>query len=141
MSVFTQAELEYLQSKRIGRVATSNAKGDLHVVPLRFKYNAQLDVIDLLGSDVGGTKKYRDVETTGRAAFVVDDIEDHKPRGIEIRGRAEAHAEGGGELVEGVGPTFIRLIPSRVATWGIEGDSNYPKSRGVAGETSENKDG
>jgi uncharacterized protein with WD repeat len=47
MSVFTEAELDYLQSKRIGRVATSNAKGDLHVVPLRFKYNAQLDVIDL----------------------------------------------------------------------------------------------
>lgn len=80
MSVFTEAELDYLQSKRIGRVATSNAKGDLHVVPLRYKYNTQLDVIDLVGSDVGGTRKYRDVEATGRAAFVVDDIEDHKPR-------------------------------------------------------------
>ncbi|HST05366.1 MAG TPA: PPOX class F420-dependent oxidoreductase [Chloroflexia bacterium] len=131
MSVFTEAELEFLQSKRIGRVATIDAKGDLHVVPLRFKYNSQLDVIDLVGSDVGGTKKYRDVEATGRAAFVVDDIEDHRPRGVEIRGRAEAHATGGGDLAEGVGPTFIRLTPMRVASWGIHGDTKYPKGRDV----------
>ena len=133
MSVFTEDELAFLQSKRIGRVATSNAKGDLHVVPLRFKYNAELDVVDLVGSDVGGTKKYRDVETTGRAAFVVDDIEDHRPRGVGIRGRAEAHATGGGELVEGVGPTFVRLVPERVASWGIERDTKYPVGRDVAG--------
>ena len=133
MSVFTEAELAFLQSKRIGRVATSNAKGDLHVVPLRFKYNAELDVVDLVGSDVGGTKKFRDVKITGRAAFVVDDIEDHRPRGVEIRGRAEAHATGGGDLVEGVGPTFIRLIPERVANWGIDSDTKYPAGRNVAG--------
>jgi pyridoxamine 5'-phosphate oxidase family protein len=132
MSVFTEDELAFLQSKRIGRVATSNAKGDLHVVPLRFKYNAELDVVDLVGSDVGGTKKFRDVEATGRAAFVVDDIEDHRPRGVEIRGRAEAHTTGGDDLVEGVGPTFIRLIPERVASWGIDGDTKYPVGRDVA---------
>ena len=132
MSVFTEDELAFLQSKRIGRLATSNAKGDLHVVPLRFKYNTDLDVVDLVGSDVGGTKKFRDVQATGRAAFVVDDIEDHRPRGLEIRGRAEAHSAGGGDLVEGVGPTFIRLIPERVATWGIEGDTKYPVGRDVA---------
>ncbi|MEP6774752.1 MAG: PPOX class F420-dependent oxidoreductase [Chloroflexota bacterium] len=133
MSVFTEDEVAFLQSKRIGRVATSNAKGDLHVVPLRFKYNAELDVIDLVGSDVGGTKKFRDVQATGRAAFVVDDIEDHKPRGVEIRGRAEAHVTGGSELMEGVGPTFIRLIPERVASWGIDSDTKYPAGRDVAG--------
>ena len=66
MSVFTEGELAFLKSKRIGRVATVNKQGDLHVVPLRFKYNVELDVVDLVGSDVGGTKKYRDVEATGR---------------------------------------------------------------------------
>jgi pyridoxamine 5'-phosphate oxidase family protein len=42
------------------------------------------------------TKKYRDVERTGRAAIVIDDLastDPWRPRGIEIRGRAEAIAE------------------------------------------------
>jgi pyridoxamine 5'-phosphate oxidase family protein len=42
------------------------------------------------------TKKYPDVERTGRAAIVIDDLastDPWRPRGIEIRGRAEAIAE------------------------------------------------
>ena len=112
MSVFTDDELAFLQSKRIGRVATSNAKGDLHVVPLRFKYNAELDVVDLVGSDVGGTKKFRDVQATGRAAFVVDDV--------RTTGRAVSRS--GGEQ---------RLMPPAEAIWWRGSDllsyGSYPR--------------
>src|SRR5690349_20335517 len=108
MSVFTETELEYLQSQRIGRVATVSASCEPHVVPLRFKYNSDTDTIDLLGSNLGGSKKYRDVQATGRVAFVVDDINEGKPRGIEVRGKAEAHPEGGEALMKNVGPAFIR---------------------------------
>jgi pyridoxamine 5'-phosphate oxidase family protein len=34
MSRFTPEEIEYLQSQRLGRMATVNEKGDLHVVPV-----------------------------------------------------------------------------------------------------------
>jgi pyridoxamine 5'-phosphate oxidase family protein len=40
MNRFTAAEIAYLQSQRLGRLATVNAKGDLHVVPVSFRYNA-----------------------------------------------------------------------------------------------------
>lgn len=132
MSAFTETELEYLQSQRIGRVATVSPSCEPHVVPLRFKYNPDTDTIDLLGSNLGGSKKYRDAEATGRVAFVVDDINDGKPRGIEIRGKAEAHPTGGEALLKNVGPAFIRLIPTRVASWGIDSDAYHPVSRSVA---------
>jgi len=120
MSSFREAEIEYLQNHRIGRVATIGRNGDPHVVPLRYRFNAELDVIDLLGSGIGTSKKYRDAAATGRIAFVVDDMsEAGKPRGIEIRGRAEVFAEGGDAIMPGVDPQFIRITPTYVASWGI----------------------
>jgi len=49
MSRFTPKEIEYLQSQRLGRMATIGANGDLHVVPLSFRYNPDYDTIDLGG--------------------------------------------------------------------------------------------
>lgn len=133
MSIFSPAEIEYLQSARIGRVATVNAKGEPHVVPGRFKYNPDADAIDLLGSDINNTKKWRDAQATGRIAFVLDDINEGKPRGIEVRGTAEIHTTGGEELMKNVGPAFIRIIPTHVATWGIDEDPDprHPKGRPI----------
>ncbi|MEO5952180.1 MAG: pyridoxamine 5'-phosphate oxidase family protein, partial [Chloroflexia bacterium] len=87
MSIYTPKELEYLQSHRIGRVATVNLSGEPHVVPLRFKYNAEVDAIDLVGTDIDTSKKWRDAQATGHIAFVLDDINEGKPRGVEVRGK------------------------------------------------------
>ncbi len=75
MSHFTDLELAFLQSQRLGRLATVNAAGEPHVVPLTFRYNADLGTIDLFGMGMARSKKYRDVGRTGVAAFVVDDAE------------------------------------------------------------------
>ncbi len=48
MNRFTAAEIAYLQSQRLGRLATVNEKGDLHVVPVGFRYNADHDTIDIV---------------------------------------------------------------------------------------------
>ena len=37
MSRFTPQEIEYLQNSRLGRMATVDQKGDLHVVPVGFR--------------------------------------------------------------------------------------------------------
>src|SRR5580698_5162565 len=93
MSAFTPAELEYLGSQRLGRIATADASGQPHVVPVTFRYNAAEDAIEIGGH--GGfakRKKYRDVQQNPRVAFVVDDIVSTQPwkvRGIEIRGEVE----------------------------------------------------
>jgi pyridoxamine 5'-phosphate oxidase family protein len=56
-----------------------------------WKYNPQTDTIDVGGNDFANTKKYRDVARNGRAAIVIDEVlPPWKPRGIEIRGQAEA---------------------------------------------------
>src|SRR5436305_503999 len=132
MSVFREAEIAYLQGQRIGRLATIGRNGEPHVVPLRFRYDSQLDVIDLLGGGMGTSKKYRDAAATGLAAFVVDDrTPEGKPRGIEIRGRAQALTEGGDQIMPGVDPAFIRLTPTYIASWGIDTDPFSPSGRRI----------
>src|SRR5215467_61049 len=96
MSVFTPAEIEYMGSQRLGRLATVNAAGEPHVVPVGFRYNPELDTIDIGGHGIGQSRKFRDVGRDGRVAFVIDDVlPPWKPRGIEIRGQAQALATGG----------------------------------------------
>ena len=116
MSVFRDSELAYLAGGRqLGRLATVGADGTPHVVPVAWIYNAVRDTIDIGGSDLAETKKFRDVARSGRAAIVVDDVgdgEDWRPRGIEVRGRGEAIAM----------PTpLIRIHPERIVSWGLPG--------------------
>jgi pyridoxamine 5'-phosphate oxidase family protein len=115
MSVFTAAELHYLTGGRqLGRLATVGADGTPHVVPVGWIYNAASDTIDIGGHELERTKKFRDVARTGRAAIVIDDIESTdpwRPRGVEVRGRAEAIAL----------PTpLIKIHPERIVSWGLE---------------------
>ncbi len=115
MSVFTDRELQYMTGGRqLGRIATVGADGTPHVVPVGWIYNAAADAIDIGGYELEHSKKFRDIERNGRAAIVIDDLESAdpwRPRGIEIRGRAEAIAM----------PTpLIRIHPERIVSWGLE---------------------
>ena len=115
MSVFTEPELAYLSGgRRLGRLATVGADGTPHVVPVSWIYNAARDTIDIGGYELERTKKFRDVDRSGRAAIVIDDVESTdpwRPRGIEVRGRGEAIAL----------PTpLIRIHPQRIVSWGLE---------------------
>lgn len=115
MSVFTQKEIEYLGSGLLGRLATVGADGTPHIAPVgMFSYNAELGTIDVRGRDLTNTKKFRDARRSGRAALVVDDLASTnpwRPRGVEVRGRAEA--------VEEPEPK-IRIHPERIVAWGID---------------------
>ena len=89
MSVFTDKELEYLAEQRLGRIATVGPDGQPHVVPTTFRYNAGHDAIDVGGLRMSQTKKLRDVQHTGRASIVIDDVlPPWQPRMIEVRGTA-----------------------------------------------------
>jgi pyridoxamine 5'-phosphate oxidase family protein len=114
MSVFTEAELQYLTGGRqLGRIATVGTDGTPHVVPVGWIYNAARDTIDVGGRELEQSKKFRDVARTGRAAIVIDDLESTdpwRPRGIEVRGRAEAITM----------PTpLIQIYPERIVSWGL----------------------
>ena len=113
MSGFTRGEVEY---RRLGRLATANESGTLHVVPVGFRHNPELGVVGVRGRNLGQTKKFRDVAGTGRA------------RGVEVRGRAEALDGSGGS-----GGELIRFFPERIVGWGIDPDAPGPNARSGPG--------
>jgi pyridoxamine 5'-phosphate oxidase family protein len=118
MSAFTPAEIEYLQGQQLGRLATVNESGEPHVVPVGFRYNAELDTIDIGGHNLGASKKFRDVARTGNAAFVVDDVlPPWQARGVEVRRQAEVFEEGGEDVNSDFDAELIRLHPSRIVGW------------------------
>src|SRR3954447_18085738 len=114
MTELTAAQIAYLGSQRLGRIATTGADGKPHVVPTSFHCNPDLGTIDVGGHHVATTKKYRDVQANGWAAIVVDNlasIDPWRPRMLEIRGRAEAIPDGGRSFGLGFGDAFIRIHP------------------------------
>ncbi len=127
MSRFTPAEIAYLQSQRLGRLATVDAKGDLHVVPVGFQYNSETDTIDIGGHNIAPTKKYRDAVRHGRAAFVVDDVlPPWQPRMVEIRGTIQGLPEGGKQIMESFAPDILRLTPTYIVSLGVNDDVVHP---------------
>lgn len=131
MGKFSQGEIEYLQSQRLGRLATVNAAGEPHVVPVGFRYNPELETIDIGGFGMGKSKKFREV--AGKpVAFVVDDVlPPWQPRYIEIRGRGEALASGGKSIMPSFDDELIRITPTRIVSGGIDSDAHQPHSRNV----------
>jgi pyridoxamine 5'-phosphate oxidase family protein len=122
MVELTAAQIDYLAGQRLGRLATAGANHKPHVVPTSFRYNAELGTIDVGGHHVDTTKKYRDVQQSGWAAIVIDDlmsINPWQPRMLEIRGRAEAIPTGGAGLGPGFSGAFIRIHPEKVNSFGL----------------------
>jgi pyridoxamine 5'-phosphate oxidase family protein len=134
MSVFTEEEIEYLNSHILGRLATGGPGGQPHVVPVSFRYNAELDTIDIGGHVFARHKKYQDVQRNPRVAFLVDDlasVNPWRPQGIEVRGEAEVLTSGGEALGPGFAPEMFRIRPRRVVSWGIM-ENMVPVGRSVA---------
>ena len=133
MSVFTDNELDYLAGQRLGRIATVGADGQPHVVPTSFRYNAAHDTIDVGGMRMSQTKKLRDVQRTGRASIVIDDVlPPWQPRMIEIRGTAEVLGAGGkATFGDNFEDTIVRIRPTRIIAFGIDpGDTASARSVG-----------
>lgn len=134
MSAFTKKEIEYLRDQRLGRLATVDAGGRPHVVPVAFRYNAETETIDIGGHNLAKSKKFRDAGETGLAAFVVDDVlpgAQWRARGLEVRGRTEVFSEGGSEIVSDFSDELIRISPERIVGWGIDCDAYKPNARSV----------
>jgi pyridoxamine 5'-phosphate oxidase family protein len=126
MGPFTDKEVEYLRAQRLGRMATTGGDGAPHIVPVGFRLDSGAATIQIGGHGLRGSKKWRDLQANPKIAFVVDDlasVDPWTPRGIEIRGTAELHHEGGEQLFGGGGwdSVWFAVIPHRIISWGIEG--------------------
>ncbi len=132
MSVFTEAELEYLASQRLGRIATVGADGQPHVVPTSFRHDPEHDTIDVGGTRMSQTKKLRDVQRTGRASIVVDDVRPPwSPRMLEIRGTAEVLPAGGKAFGDRFDDAIVRIRPARIISFGINPGEESMNARSV----------
>jgi pyridoxamine 5'-phosphate oxidase family protein len=132
MSAFTEKEIEYLAGQRLGRIATVGPDGQPHVVPTSFRYNTEHDAIDVGGLRMSQTKKLRDVQRTGRASIVIDDVlPPWQPRMIEVRGSASVVPSGGKALGEQFEDTIVRIQPTRIIAFGID-PGDRPSARSVS---------
>ena len=134
MSVFTPAEIAYLNSQRLARIATAGPDGQPHVVPVAFRYNPDEDTIDVGGHHFVGRKKYNDVLRNPRVAIVIDDIASLSPwrvRGIEIRGESDVLSNGGEALGPGFDPDIFRIHPRRIVSWGLDESARSATARSV----------
>jgi pyridoxamine 5'-phosphate oxidase family protein len=132
---FTSAELAYLHSQRLGRLATAAPDGALQNNPVGFTVNETLGTVDISGSNLTASKKFRNLRSNPNVAFVVDDIASLHPwqvRGVEIRGIAEA-LEGQGSTVASVRRPVIRIWPRRIVSWNVGNEEPGMRGRDVPG--------
>ena len=127
MSVFTEEEIEYLQSQALARIATVGPDGHPHVIPVTFRFNEELDTIDIGGIAFGEGKKWRDAKQNPKVTFLLDDTfgsgKDRQARALEVRGQAELHETGGNEInprFPNFAPQFFRIRPKRIVSWGLD---------------------
>ena len=99
--MFTEAELDFLRSQRIARIATVGPAGWPHVVPVMYTMNDD----GSLDFDVDGVK-LRNLQFEPRAALVVDAM--GPKRGVAMQGRVEL-----------IGAERARLKPARKFAWGL----------------------
>jgi pyridoxamine 5'-phosphate oxidase family protein len=130
----TEAEIAYLNTQPLGRLATVSPDGTPQVKPVGFQYKPDLGVIDIGGHAMGASTKFRNVRAGGRAALVVDDLVSRDPwtvRGVEIRGEAEA-LTGQDPERPGFSGEVIRIRPRRVISWGLESGMAERRGRDVS---------
>jgi pyridoxamine 5'-phosphate oxidase family protein len=111
---FTEAEAEYLAENFLGRVATSSASGQPHVVPVGYRFDGT--TITFGGWNLTRSLKFKNLMANQRVAFVVDDLVSTRPwkaRGVEIRGTAKP-------VVSEDGVTVISITPLNIRSWGLE---------------------
>ena len=124
MSAFTDPEISYMKTQRLGRLATVGADGQPHVVPVSFHHNQKEDAIEIGGNNCfAKRKKYWDVVHNPRVALEIDAVSESLDGArIEIRGQARVLMTGGTELRPGFDDEVLRIRPSRIITWGVNSE-------------------
>jgi pyridoxamine 5'-phosphate oxidase family protein len=132
--IFTENEIAYIAGQRLGRLATIQSSGQPQLNPVSCYYNPLTHTIDIGGHNMGASHKYRNVLGNPLAAIVIDDMVSGDPaqiRCLEVRGRAIAVEVPHDSAARTEGP-IIRIIPSRIVSWGIDPPGLALGSRTIA---------
>lgn len=116
---FSEAEIAYLRSQPLGRLATVSGDGQPDAVPVGFEYDGTYLYIG--GIDPVRTRKYRNVrDGQTKVAFVVDDLVSTRPwvpRYLRIYGEAEL-VERDGQF--GTSP-YLQITPTVSWSFNLDG--------------------
>jgi pyridoxamine 5'-phosphate oxidase family protein len=118
---FTPDQRFFLAGQRLGRLATVSPGGVLGNAPVAFFLRSD-DTVEIGGSRMGATRKFRNVQRGSRVAFVVDDLRPGggwNPRYLEIRGTAEALTDVEPPMT-GFSREIIRIHPEWVRSFGLD---------------------
>ena len=111
---FSDAEIAYLQSQPVARLATVNADGQPDVVPVAFELDGPYIWVGGVGPDVANTRKLRNI--------VVDDLVSLEPfiaRALRVYGDAEPAIERVGMVGPGL---YCRVTPRVSWSWNLAGE-------------------
>ena len=117
---FSPDERAWLASQKLGRLATVSPAGVVGNAPVTYFVRAD-DTIDIGGMRMGATKKFRNVQSGSRVAFVVDIVETAggwHPIYLEIRGTAEALSDVD-PPADGFAREIIRIHPDWVKSFNL----------------------
>lgn len=138
--LFSRAIAEFVESHRVARLATADAGGAPYAVPICYAFDGErmYTAIDLKPKQVGGRelKRIRNILENPKVAIVIDDYSEDwtELAYVMIRGTAQIIEDGDereraetllrekyaqyAEMLE-KGCAVIRIIPVRVASWGV----------------------
>ena len=122
--MFNKAELKYVKSQLLARVATASAKGRPNVAPVGFEFDGRYFYIGSVRQDIlRSTPRYLNIKKGNtHVALVIDDlvsVDPWKVRGVRVNGVADIVTHTG-EFGKG---EYIRIEPKLSWSWGLPGGS------------------
>ena len=123
--MFSEAEVRYLKSQRLARIATVSSKGQPDVVPVGFEFDGKNFWVGSHSQEILlRSWKYLNVKKGNKlVALTVDDLESvdpWKPRAIKVYGTAEVVDHKG---MFGPGK-YLRIVPKVSWSFGIPGQKS-----------------
>jgi PPOX class F420-dependent enzyme/OxyR family protein/uncharacterized protein (TIGR02246 family) len=125
IDVFDASHAAYLRDKQRGHLATIAPNGTPQNKPVSFRYNDELQTIEIPGINMDRSAKFHNIAMRPGVAFTVDDTPDAHAgtegvRFMEIRGTAE-QVELELPPMPGTSRWIIRITPRRVVSWNVGG--------------------
>lgn len=133
---FTDAEVAYLRTQSLARLATLAPDGQPDAVPVAFEFDGACFWVGGPGASFLRTRKVRNIVAgNAKVALIVDDLVSMEPfiaRGVRVYGLADPPVE----RVGMVGPgSYVRIRPTVSWSWNLAGEpvgaAWYPSRRAV----------
>jgi pyridoxamine 5'-phosphate oxidase family protein len=121
--MFNKAEVKYLKSQFLARIATATRKGKPNVAPVGFEFDGKYFYIGSIKQEIlHSTPRYLNIKNGNKqVAIVIDDlvsVEPWKVRGVRVNGVADVVVRKG-EFGKG---DYIRIKPRLSWSWGLAKD-------------------